>query len=301
MSARDLAELVALAALWGASFLFMRLGAGEFGPFALAFVRVALAAAVLLPVVGWRAQWPALRRHWKAIALIGVLNSALPFLAFAYAATAITAGLSSIFNATTPLWGALIAWLWLRERLTGARVLGLAIGFGGVLWLAWDKAGWHPGAAVAVGAVGAAPVLACLGATVCYGFAANAARRFLLEAPPMAVAAGSQCAAAIVLLVPALIAWPAKLPGSRAWVAVVLLGLACTALAYLLYFRLIAHVGAAKAVSVTFLIPMFAVVWGWALLGETATPVMLGACAVIIAGTALATGLVRPGGRLSRA
>lgn len=288
MSARDIGELLGLAALWGASFLFMRLGAGEFGPVALSGLRVALAAAALLPVLALRGQWPELRQHWRPIAVVGLVNSALPFLAYSYAALSITAGLSSIFNATSPLWGALIAWLWLRDRPSAARALGLAIGFAGVLWLAWDKAGLRPGAD---GVGGLGPVLACIAATACYGFGANYTKRRLAGVAPMAVAAGSQAAAALVLVVPTWWWWPHVAPGTTAWLATLALGVACTGAAYLLYFRLIAHVGPARAISVTFLIPLFAVLWGGIFLAESVTPVMVGACVVIVVGTALATGL----------
>ena len=141
MRVRDLVELIGLAAIWGASFLVMRLGAGEFGPVPLSGVRVALAAAALLPVLAMRGQWAELRQPWRPIAVVGVVGSALPFLAYSYAALSITAGLSSIFNATAPLWGALIAWLWLSDRPGRSRAVGLALGFAGVAWLAWDKAG----------------------------------------------------------------------------------------------------------------------------------------------------------------
>lgn len=289
MRPRDLTELLVLAAIWGASFLFMRLGAGEFGPVALSGVRVALAAAALLPVLAWRGELAVLARHWRAIAMIGIVGSALPFLAYSYAALSISAGLSSIFNATTPLWAALIAWLWLGDRPDRSRALGLALGFGGVLWLAVDKAGLLPGAG------GSAPwaVVACITATVCYGFVANFTRRALAGISPLAVAAGSQTAAAIALAVPAWWAWPASAPGPTAWLATLALGIVCTGAAYLLYFRLIAHVGPARAVAVTFLIPAFAVLWGWTFLDEGVSPVMAGACVVIVAGTALATGLWR--------
>jgi drug/metabolite transporter (DMT)-like permease len=285
MKPADLTELLALAALWGASFLFMRMGAADFGPVALAGARVVLASLALLPLLLWRGQWPALRQHWRAIAVVGVINSALPFLAYSYAALSITAGLSSIFNATTPLWGALIAWLWLRDRLTSARVAGLCIGFAGVAWLAWDKAALTGGSA-------ALAVLACIAATLLYGTAANFTKRFLTGVQPLAVATGSQSAAAIFLLLPTWWWWPVKPPSASSWGAVVALGVVCTGLAYLLYFRLIAHIGPAKAVSVTFLIPLFAVVWGWLFLGEGVGLVMAGACAVIVLGTALATGLI---------
>ena len=140
MRSSDVSELLALAALWGASFLFMRLGAAEFGPVALTAVRVGGGALFLLPCLAWRGQFGELQRHWHMIFIVGVTNSALPFLCYSYAALSITAGLSSIFNAASPLFGALIAWAWLNDRLTPARVLGLVIGFGGVLGLVWSTA-----------------------------------------------------------------------------------------------------------------------------------------------------------------
>src|SRR5262249_14719044 len=129
----DIAELIGLAALWGASFLFMRMGASQFGPVALAFVRVAGASVFLLTVLALRGDVALLIKHWRPLLIVGITNSALPFLCFSYAALSITAGLSSIFNATTPLFGAVIAWAWLKDKLSGSRVLGLAIGFAGVL------------------------------------------------------------------------------------------------------------------------------------------------------------------------
>lgn len=290
MKSRDLAELLALAALWGASFLFMRLGAGEFGPVALAGLRVIGATLFLLPLLVARGQLAALRAHWRAIFAVGIANSALPFLAYSYAALSITAGLSSIFNASTPLWGALIAWLWLKDRPTAWWALGLVIGFAGVLWLAWDKASFKPGAD---GLSSGWAVVACLAATLLYGWSANFAKRHLGGAPPLAVATGSQLSAAVVLLPPMWWWWPAQTPSATAWIAVALLAVACTGVAYVLYFRLIAQVGPANAISVTFLIPVFAVLWGWMFLGEKLTLAMLLGCAVILIGTALATGLLR--------
>lgn len=292
MKSRDLGEQMLLAALWGASFLFMRLGAAEFGPIALAAVRVVLASLVLLPLALASGNGEALRRHWRDIAVVGISNSALPFLAYSFAALSITAGLASVFNATTPLWGALIAWMWLRDRLTTWRVVGLVIGFAGVLWLAWDKASFKPGADQTGWAV-----LACLGATLLYGWSASFTKRRLTGVPPMAVATGSQCAAALVLLPLALFAWPAQPVSATAWTAAVLLALLSTALAYLLYFRLIAHIGPANAVAVTFLIPVFAVLWGGVFLHEEVSTVMLAGCAVILLGTSLATGFWSPASR----
>lgn len=289
MRRADAAELGGLAALWGASFLFMRLGAGEFGPVALAGLRVTGATLFLLPLLAARGQWPALRRHWRPIFIVGLTNSALPFLAYSYAALAITAGLSSIFNATTPLWGGLIAWLWLKDRPTPSRVLGLLIGFGGVLWLAWDKASFRPGAD---GVQTGWAVLACLGATLLYGWSASFTKRYLAGVPPLAVATGSQASAALALALPMLWWWPAGTPSTTAWIAVALLALACTGIAYVMFFRLIARIGPANTIAVTFLIPAFAVLWGWIFLGEGITLAMVVGCAVILVGTALATGLL---------
>jgi drug/metabolite transporter (DMT)-like permease len=289
MRSGDIAEMIALAAIWGASFLFMRIAVPEFGPLALTALRVGIAALCLLPLLLWQAQLPALRRHWKAIAVVGLFNSALPFALFSVAALAINAGLSAIFNATAPLWGALIAWLWLHDRLSASRVAGLFIGFAGVVFLAWDKASFKPGdhgisAGLAIGA--------CLLATLCYGFAANCTRRWLSGVPPLAVATGSQAAAALVLLLPGLWFAPAAMPGTAAWASVAVLAVLCTGVAYLLYFRLIAHVGAARAITVTYLIPLFAVLWGALWLGEAITLPMVAGGAVILVGTALASGLV---------
>jgi len=296
MKAADGAQLLSLGALRGAPFLFMRLGAAEFGPVALAALRVGLASLLLLPLLLGRGQATALRAHWRAIAFVGVVNSALPFVLFSVAALAINAGLSAIFNATAPLWGALVAWAWLGERLNRARTLGLAIGFAGVLWLAWDKASFKPGehgvsAVVAIGA--------CLLATLCYGFAAHFVKRRLQGVAPLAVAAGSQLAATTALLLPAWWLWPGAVPSSIAWGSAVGLAVLCTALAYLLYFRLIARVGATAAVSVTYLIPPFGLVWGALFLGEQLTPAMLLGCAVVLLGTALATGLLEERARRS--
>ncbi|MFG6455939.1 DMT family transporter [Roseateles sp. BYS96W] len=290
MKAFDIGELVLLAALWGASFLFMRLGAHEFGPVALAAVRVGLASVMLLPLLAVRGQLGELRAHWRGLLLIGALNSAVPFALFSFAALSITAGLSSIVNATTPLWTAVVAFVWLRQGLTRWRVLGLVIGFAGVAFLAWDKASFKAGADHS----GFWAVLACALATLCYGIAANATKRLVSGVPPLVVATGSQAAAALMLALPAAWLWPATLPGAVAWGAVAALAALCTALAYLLYFRLMSRVGPTNAVSVTFLIPLFAMLWGALFLGEAVTAQMVAGGAIVLVGIALALGLVGP-------
>jgi drug/metabolite transporter (DMT)-like permease len=294
VKAFDVVELTGLAALWGASFLFMRLGAAEFGPVALAAVRVVGASLCLMPLLVLNGQWSDLRRHWRAIFVVGITNSALPFLCFTYAALTVPAGLSAIFNATTPLFGAVIAWLWLKDRLTPSRVVGLLIGFAGVLWLVWNNVnGSVAFAAASPGNQMALATLACLMATVLYGFSASFTKRFLTGVPPLSVAAGSQVSASLLLVVPAMIWWPATMPTVRTWFAAAMLAVACTAIAYLMFFRLIARIGPAHAISVTFMIPVFAVVWGWMFLGERISATMALGCLVIVVGTSLATGFVK--------
>jgi drug/metabolite transporter (DMT)-like permease len=286
MKRRDLTDLVLLAALWGASFLFTRMAAPAFGAFALAEIRVAVAATMLVPLLALRGGLADLRGRPGHFALLGAVNTALPFTLFAWAALSITAGLASILNATAPLFAALVAWIWLRDRLTALQWTGMMIGFGGVLWLAMSKASFSAGGS-------GWAIVAALGATLSYGISASVAKRFFGGVRPLAVAAGSQTAATLWLLPFALTAWPAMAPAPRDWAAAIALGVLCTGFAYILYFRLIARVGPAMAMTVTFLIPAFAMLWGGLFLGEQVTPAMLVGCAVILGGTALATGLLR--------
>lgn len=280
-------EFILLAAIWGGSFLLMKMGASEFGPFATAFLRVLLATAFLLPLLLWRGQWAALRAKWRPALLVGVLSSGAPFVLFGFAVLHINTGLASIMNATTPLWAALVAWLWLRDKPTRIRLLGLAIGFAGVAALAWDSATFKAGAA----SPGMA-VLATLAATLCYGIAASCAKKYLTGLPPLASATGSQVGAVLFLLVPAAMHLPAQNPSNTAWLAIVLLALFCTALAYILFFRIIAAAGPANASAVTFLIPVFGVGYGALFLSEAVTLGMLVCGAIIVLGTALSTGFV---------
>jgi drug/metabolite transporter (DMT)-like permease len=270
----------------------MRLAVVEFGPLATAAVRVAVAAAFLVPLMLWKRQGAVFRQHWLPICLVGIVNSAIPFFLFSFALLAITTGLSAILNATVPLFGALVAWAWLKDRPAGPRVLGLVIGFVGVALLAWDGASFRPNAS---GIAPAWAVLACLGATVCYAIAASATKRYLNGLPPLVTATGSQVGATVALALPALWSWPAQLPGGRAWLAVAVLGLLCTGVAYVLYFRLIEQTGPARALAVTFLVPVFALLYGVLFLGETITPWMLACGMVIVCGTALSTGLLKLG------
>jgi drug/metabolite transporter (DMT)-like permease len=200
-------------------------------------------------------------------------------------------GFSSILNATAPIFGAIVGYFWLKDRLTAWRAAGLLIGIAGVVVLSWDKASFRGGDAAGWA------VLACLVATFCYGIAGNFAKRHLGGIDPLVVAAGSQVGATLALLVPGIALWPADVPTIRAWAAALVLGAASTGLAYALFFRLIANVSSAAALSVTFLIPVFGVLWGWLFLAETVDGSMVTGAAVVLLGTALSTGILGPRAR----
>ena len=290
MKPRDLLDLTLLAALWGGSFLFMRYAVPDFGVVPLIWLRVALASVCLLPLLLMKRQLGALRRQAGALTVMGLFNYGLPFLLIAWATLSITAGLASIMNAMTPVFTALIGALWLGDRLDGRRGLGLLLGLAGVALLAADKADFRPGGS-------GWAIVAMVLATACYGFAANHTRRYLQGVPALVNATGTQLVSALVLLPPALWSWPERMPGLGPWLAALVLGVACSALAYLLFFRLIARVGASRAVTVTFLVPVFGTLWGTLFLDEPVTASMLAGGAVVLLGTGLATGVIggRPG------
>ena len=287
-------DFVLLAAIWGASFMFMRVASKEFGVFPAAGLRVCVATLFLVPLLLFKNLGNSLRQHWKLTCAVGVMNSAIPFACFSFALLSITSGLSAILNATVPLFGALIAWVWLGERPTKSRMLGLAIGFAGVTMLAWDKASFKPDAS---GQSTGWAILACLLATLCYGLSASVAKRWMGGLPSLVSATGSQIGATLFLLPLMLFTWPAQTPSLQAWLAVLVVGVLCTGLAYVLYFRLIERAGPSRALAVTFAIPAFAVFYGVLLLGETVTGWMVVCALVIIAGTSLSTGLVALGRR----
>ncbi|MBB1075944.1 DMT family transporter [Rhodoferax sp. 4810] len=285
-----LIEFVLLGAIWGASFLFTRLGAAEFGALPTAGLRVGIAAVFLLPLLLARRQGLVLARHWKKIFLLGMLNSGIPFACYAYALLAITTGLSALINATVPLFGALVAWVWLKDRPHGLKILGLLIGFIGVAMLAWGKASFKPDAS---GLSSGWAVVACLVACLCYGISASYTRRYLSGVPSLVVATGSQIGATLGLALPTLWLWPVQNPSLQAWLALLVVGVVCTGIAYVLFFRLIDKMGAASTLTVTFLIPVFAVIYGVIFLGESVTSWMLICGAVILSGTALSLDLLK--------
>jgi len=281
MSVRDTLLLVALAAIWGASFLFMRVAAPSFGAFPLAEARVALAGlalAVYALVLG--RERPRLA-DWRAHLVIGAFNSGIPFALFAFSALHIGASYMAVLNATSPLFGAFFGSAFGQERVGPGKVAGMVLGIAGV------------GLLVGLGPLAVTPwTLAAAAASVlaaaCYGFAGHYAKRHAAAMTPLALALGSQLGAAAVLAPGAALALPATMPPVDALASVLALALVCTAAAYLAYFRLIVRVGPVRALTVTFLIPVFGVLWGALFLGEQITASMLAGCTTVL----VATGLV---------
>ncbi|AOK30140.1 MULTISPECIES: DMT family transporter [Burkholderia] len=297
MNFKNALLLIVLAALWGASFLFIRVGVAEFGVAPLMALRVAIGAlfliALSLPRYRPRELAAALRKHAGPLFVVGVLNSGAPFCLFAFAELTLSAGVTSVINATAPLWGALVAYLWLKEALPLPRALGLVIGFAGVLTLVWDQVFSAHGSNQAAPATVALAAAAALGATLLYGIAANYTKRKLTGVDPLISATGSMISSTLLLVPFALATWPAAAVSAHAWEAVLALGIACTGIAYFIFFYLIAHVGPARAITVTFVIPVFGILWGALFLGEHVSTGMIEGGAIVLLGTALATGVIK--------
>ena len=287
MKPSDFLQLVILGAIWGASFLFTRIAVPTLGPAWLVGIRIGsgalfllVAALVLRRALAGSGRTADNLRHYL---VLGFFNTGLPFLLFAYAATTLTASLLSILNSTAPIWGALIGAA-MTQSLPSARVLaGLAAGTAGVALLVAKDAS-------AAQAATALPVLAALAAPFCYGLASHYARLKTTHLEPMAVAHGSMWGA-LACLVPVLLAAdvPAT-PGPGVAFSALALGVLCTGLAYLMYFRLVKNVGATSALTVTFLIPLFGILWGVLFLDEPFGPSVLAGGAAVLVGTALVTG-----------
>jgi drug/metabolite transporter (DMT)-like permease len=304
MSPVNLLQLIVLAALWGGSFLFIRVAVPDFGVAPLMALRVAIGAAflvvVLLTTRPIRQSITTLRRRaWPLIA-VGVLNSAIPFCLFAYAELTLSAGVTSVINATSPLWAALVAFVWLKDRLTTLRSIGMAIGFAGVMILVWNQIAPSSTANAANAANADAALLhgllaaaAALAAAAFYGVAGSFTKKYLTGVDSLTVATGSMLGATLVLAPIAFATWPVAPISTTAWHAVLALGIGCTGVAYLLYFHLISVAGPTRAMTVTFVIPIFGILLGAVFLHESVSATMIGGCAVILAGTALATGMVK--------
>jgi drug/metabolite transporter (DMT)-like permease len=283
MTLANIGRLLILAAIWGASFLFIRLAVPAFGPGTLMAGRVGLAALFLaLMALVWqkRLLWRGKVRHFL---LLGLINSALPFFLFAYAAHWLTASVLSVLNATAPIWGAMIGVLFFRQPMSIRLLSGLLLGVTGVaILVGFDAVVLQAGAGLAI-AAGA-------GAACCYGIATHYTRR--AEAvEPFANAHGSMWGALCWLLPVALLQPPLAEPTLWQASALLLLGVLCTGVAYLLYFALVRDIGATPTLTVTFLIPVFGVSWGALFLGESVGWHTLVGAITVLAGTALVTGV----------
>lgn len=281
MARRDLLDLLVLGAIWGAAFLFTRISVPEFGPVALVEIRVIVAAVVVVTMVAARGTLGEMTGHWRALTIIGALNTAVPFALYAFATRTVHAGFAAVLNATVPLFGAIVGISFFRERLGGARALGLAIGFLGVVVLVARDLRVESGAL----AIGAA-----LLASLMYGISAHLTRRLLPGVHSLVIAAGTLIAAVALLAVPAVFMWPRTMPSVGAWMSTVALGVLCTGIAYVIYFRLLERIGATGAMAVTYLIPLFGMIWGALFLGERVTTPMLLGGSLILLGVAVTTG-----------
>jgi drug/metabolite transporter (DMT)-like permease len=270
-------ELTLLGAVWGGSFLFMRVAAADFGPFPLVDVRLALGALILMPFL-WRARARFTPALWLRVAGIAAINSVLPFVLFAWAAERAPAGIGAITNAMTVMFAALVAYLFYGEYIGTRRWIGLVAGFVGVAVLA---SGHIAGASVGSAA------LAGTAAALCYGFGVNFVRHYLSGFPAAAIAAANLAAGALMLAPLAIYTWPQHAIPASSWVSAVLLGVLCTGIAFVFYYRLIGRIGAPRTATVTYLIPLFGVIWAWLLLGERVTLSMVLAGALILAGVGL--------------
>ena len=291
MTLKHYSLLTLLAAIWGASFLLMRVSVPEFGAVPMMFLRVLIAGLALMPIMYFRKRQQQMYDNLGKMTLVGLFNSAIPFSLIAFSTIYVTAGFASVLNAATPMCAALIAFLWFGVRLSRIAVIGLIIGLLGVLILVWDKIGinaegdqWYSTLAI----------LAGLGGALSYGIAANLSKKHLAGISPMVSTIATQLAAAIILLPLAILWWPKENPSVTAWVNLLALALVCTGFAQILYFKLIEETGAANATTVTFLIPIFGLIWGSVFLAETIPLSTLIACVVILFGVSLTTGLLNP-------
>lgn len=296
MSLNHFYLLLILAATWGSSFTFIKLTINDFGSIPLMSTRIGIAAIFLMIVSlvakrGHILSIPYLLKNkllWS-LTLSGVLGQTIPFALIAFAEHEVTAGNASIINATTPFWSAIIAFFWLKKKLTSWQTLGMLIGFLGVYYLLrpfTDNAEMSTSVLLYS--------ITILIATFSYGVGANYIKRYLNDTHPLDVATGSTVVAALISLPFALATWPDQAISSDAWLSMMALGILCTGVAFLLFFYLIAKVDATSAVSVTFLIPIFGVLWGWLFLEEQVSMTTLIAIGMIMIGIVLSNQIIKP-------
>ncbi|MGE0098019.1 MAG: DMT family transporter [Hydrogenophaga sp.] len=282
-------DFILLSAVWGSSFMFMRLAVVDFGTFPTATLRAGIGALALLPLLFLRRQASRAVRAWKPLLVAGTLNAAIPTACISFALLSISSGMASIVNATVPLFGALVAFVWLGTRPTRLATIGLCIGFAGVAMLAWDKVGFKAGTQAWPAALA---MLAASAGALSGAVSTVYARQHLSDVPALVLAAGSQVGATLGLALPALWLWPGTPPSLKAWLAVAAAGVLCTGLGYLVFFRVLERAGPTRALTVTFVMPLFAMFYGVVFLSEEITLAMLACAAVVIGGTALSMGLL---------
>lgn len=289
MNTTNLIRLFVLAAIWGGSFLFLRIAVPALGPALLIEYRVASAALFLLVVGLVLRKKLALRDHWRHYLILGFFNSALPFFLFAFAARTLSASLLTVLNATAPMWGALLGAIWTRSAVTPRSAAGLALGTLGVaLLVGFDHISTQPGAGIAIAA-------ALLGA-ICYGIASLYAKT-AKKVDAFSNAHGSMWAAALLTL-PLLPWFPAPgTPTVGILGATLALGIVCSGIAYIIYFKLIEEIGTTSALTVTFLTPAFGILWGALFLGEVIGWYTIVGAAIVLLGTALVTGFIKGPGK----
>lgn len=275
MSFPMMVRMLALAMIWGGSFLFMRIAVPEFGTGFTAAGRIALSALVLLAFVRWQGlalQW---RQHWRAYLWIGALSAGVPFLLFAFMANYLPAGYSAVLNATVPLFAVLLGWYLQRKRPSWSKLAGVVVGLAGVVTIARFGT-------VTLTAATALAFVAGLSAAALYALGAAELRRLFAGTDPVVAAGGSQVGAA--LLLSPLLLWnpPQQLPALAPALSLVALGLVCTAIAFVVYFRLLRDAGPERATTVTFLVPVFAQVWGALFLHEPITAASLAGLGLVM-------------------
>ena len=280
MKSSSFSQVLLLGALWGAAFMFMRVAVPEFGAFSLAAARVGLAWLVMLVWVMLLRQPMDFRRRWKTYLAIGAVNTAIPFIAYSFAAQHIPAGYSAIANSTTPVWTALIMWLWFKEPLGALKWLGIVFAFSGVLVLVGLQS-------VALTPLVIAGIVAAVLAASMYATASFLIKRYLGGQSGLAAATGMVWGALMWLVLPGIYFAPSVMPSASAWGALAALSLFCTVAGYVLFFHLIKTIGPQRVSSVAFLFPAFAAFWGWLILAEPITSNMIAGMVCVLIGTAL--------------
>ncbi|EPC02663.1 hypothetical protein L861_09980 [Litchfieldella anticariensis FP35 = DSM 16096] len=286
MSPVDALRLILLSTLWGMSFIFMRVAVPEFGPIPLILVRMGVGSLLLIPLLLSLRYLKLVWENKGGLLLLGLTNHVLPFTLLALATTRLEAGFTSLINATTPIFTALLGAMFFTTPVQRQQYVGLAMAFFGVYVLSANRLdftlggdGWF--------------ILAALGATFCYGVATNYSKTHLSHLPIRVLAAGSTAMSALILLLPGLLLWPSEPISGLAWSNGLALAVLSTTVAFLLYFTLISSAGATATSTVTFLVPVSALIWGYLLLGEVLSLQVLIGMTITLVGTAIATGILR--------